>query len=116
MSLARAGVTSACSRHSREGGNPGAARTRSRVLCSCQGRALDPAFAGVTVSPGKRGKLLEECRLVLEAAQIEKDTARLDAPDDRDRQRPQGAGQYLDRGAGALRERSQGQRGARDPT
>jgi len=57
--------------------------------------------------------LLEECRLVLKTAQIEKDTARLDAPDDRDRQRPQGAGQYLDLGAGALRERSQGQRGAR---
>src|ERR1700730_7147026 len=116
MTLARAGVTSAFSRRSREGGNQGAARTRSRVLCSCQGRLWTPAFAGVTVSPGKRGKLLEECRLVLETAQIEKDTARLDAPDDRDRQRPQGAGQYLDRGAGALRERSEGQRGARDPT
>ena len=45
---------------------------------------------------GERGELGEEGRLVLEAAQVEQNAARFDAPDDRDRQCPQRAGECLD--------------------
>src|ERR1700682_4464715 len=33
-------------RHSRESGNPGAARVRPVAPCSCQGQALGPRFRG----------------------------------------------------------------------
>ena len=86
-------------------------RSAPAPVRSCRGRYVRP-WRGSWLQVGQRRKLGDELRLVLETAQVEKDAARLDAPDDRDRQPPQGAGQCLDRGAGPA-DRSQRQGGAR---
>jgi hypothetical protein len=72
-------------------------------------RPWTPASAGVTGIPSRlRLELRDERRFVFKTAQVQNHIAGFDVADNRDRQRPQIAGQRLDRAAGASRQRPQG--------